>query len=246
MISSYKKRGSTWGSPAPENEGPRGMNSVFDIIGPAMIGPSSSHTAGAVRIGLVGRHLLGRQPAEAVIGLHGSFAATGSGHATDRAILAGLLGWAPDDARLKDSAGEADQAGLIFRFLSEDLGETVHPNTARLDLDGYSSAGLHLVASSVGGGSIEVVRVDGHAVRFSGTLDTLVFWHEDRPGFLAHVTAIFAGVEANIATIQTARRHRADEALTVIELDATPLPEVAALLRRIPTIRRLAIIPSLP
>ncbi len=222
------------------------MGSAFDIIGPAMIGPSSSHTAGAVRIGLVGRHLLGRQPVKAEIGLHGSFAATGSGHATDRGIISGLLGWYPDDERLKDSLEMAQQSGMAVNFHKEDLGDNVHPNTSHLELDGGLAQGVSLIASSVGGGSIEVVRVDHHSVRFSGALETLVFWHEDRAGFLAHITAIFACIDANIATIQTARRHRADEALTVIELDAAPLPEIVMLLRRVSAIRRLAIVPPLP
>ncbi len=218
--------------------------SAFEIIGPPMIGPSSSHTAGAVRIGLVARHLMGRQPNSARIGLHGSFAATGHGHATDRGIVAGLLGWAPDDERIKDSLEAAARAGLRAEFAAEDLGESVHPNSARIELDAGEK--LTLVASSVGGGSIEVVSVDQYAVRFFGRLDSLVIWHDDRPGFLAHVTAIFSCVEANIATIQTARRQRAEDALTVIELDAAPLPEVTALLRRIGHVRRLACVPPLP
>jgi L-serine dehydratase len=218
--------------------------SAFEIIGPPMIGPSSSHTAGAVRIGLVARHLMGRQPNSARIGLHGSFAATGHGHATDRGIVAGLLGWAPDDERLKDSLEIAAREGLRAEFAVEDLGESVHPNSARIELDAGEK--LTLVASSVGGGSIEVVSVDQYAVRFFGRLDSLVIWHDDRPGFLAHVTAIFSCVEANIATIQTARLQRAEDALTVIELDAAPLPEVTALLRRIGHVRRLACVPPLP
>ena len=161
-------------------------------------------------------------------------------------MVAGLLGWAPDDERLKDSLETALGERMSVEFRTEDLGESVHPNSARIELDAGEGDCLSLVASSVGGGSVEVVSVDAYPVRFSATLNTLVIWHDDRAGFLAHVTAICACVNANIATIQTARRHRAEDALTVIEVDAAPLPEVIALLRKIPHVRRLACLPPLP
>ena len=217
------------------------LRSVFDIIGPAMIGPSSSHTAGAVRIGLAARHLLGDQPRMARIGLHGSFAATGRGHATDRGLVAGLLGWAADDERLKDSLEFAAKAGLEVEFHHTDLGESIHPNSACVDLNGE----LVCVASSIGGGSIETVSVDGYAVRFSGSLDTLVIWHEDRQGFLAHVTSVLACIDSNIASMRTARVRRGAEALTVIEMDSAPQVEVPALLRKIDHVKKLRILPPL-
>lgn len=210
-----------------------------------MIGPSSSHTAGAVRIGLVARHLLGGAIATARIGLHGSFAATGGGHATDRGMVAGLLGWAPDDERLKDSLQVAAELGMRVEFREEDLGGTAHPNSALLELVAGDGASLLLQAASTGGGSIETVSVDGFDARFSGTLDTLVIWHQDRPGFLAHVTALFACIESNVASIRTARTHRGAEALTVIELDAAPLAEVTALLGKIEHVRKLRVLPPI-
>ena len=219
--------------------------SAFDIIGPAMIGPSSSHTAGAVRIGLIARHLLGAAPKHAKVELHGSFASTGIGHATDRAIVAGLLGWAPDDPRLKESLETAANEGLDVLFAAVDLGETIHPNTARILLSTGSHRSLSLIASSVGGGSVEIFGVDDYSVRFSAELPTVAIWHDDRPGFLAHVTAIFACVDANIATIQTARRHRAAEALTIVELDLPPLAAATDLLRCIGHVRRLESLPPL-
>lgn len=219
--------------------------SVFDIIGPAMIGPSSSHTAGAVRIGLVARHLFGVPPKRATVELHGSFASTGIGHATDRAIVAGLLGWQPDDPRLKDSLETAAGEGVDVEFVAVDLGETMHPNTARITLSAGAAHSLVLTASSVGGGSIEIVGVDDYAVRFAAQLPTVAIWHDDRPGFLAHVTAIFACVDTNIATIQTARRHRAAEALTIVELDVPPLSAATALLGCIGHVRRLETLPTL-
>lgn len=220
--------------------------SVFDIIGPAMIGPSSSHTAGAVRIGLLARHLLGGPPGSATISLHGSFAATGQGHATDKGIVAGILGCAPDDESLKDSLSRASALGIDVRFQTTDLGEAVHPNTAQLELRDPSGLALNLIASSVGGGSIESTAIDGFPIRLEATLDTLVLWHEDRSGFLARVTSVLACVEANIATIRTARHGRGAEALTVVELDAPPPPEAPALLSKIRYVTRLRLLCPLP
>ncbi|HWL52753.1 MAG TPA: L-serine ammonia-lyase, iron-sulfur-dependent subunit beta [Chthoniobacteraceae bacterium] len=220
------------------------MNSVFQIIGPPMVGPSSSHTAGAVRIGLLGHRLMGAVPVKARIELHGSFAATGKGHATDRGIVAGLLGWEPDDERLKDSLLLAEAARLQVAFEAVDLGEVAHPNTARLFLTDAAGETLSLTAASVGGGNVEVSELDGFATHLSGTLPSLVLWHLDRPGFLSHLTAILACVEANIATIRTARLHRGAEAITVVELDQAPVPEVTALLNKIQHVRKLRVVPS--
>ena len=221
------------------------MNSVFEIIGPPMVGPSSSHTAGAVRMGLLARSLLGAAPVGARIGLHGSFAATGRGHATDRGIVAGLLGWFPDDERLKDALVLAEQGGMRVSFDSIDLGDAAHPNSARIGLIDAAGGMLDLVAASVGGGSIEVTQLDGFSTLLTGMLDTLAMWHQDRPGFLAHVTAVLACVNSNIATIRTARRHRGADALTIIELDAAPHAEVAALLQKIDHVRKLRLPPRL-
>jgi len=118
-------------------------------------------------------------------------------------------------------------------FETVDLGEAAHPNSARLELTDAAGKTLSITASSVGGGSVEVTEINGFSMQLTGSLDALVMWHQDRPGFLAHVTAVFACVEANIATIRTARRRRGAEALTVIELDAEPQPEVVAILSKI-------------
>ncbi len=219
------------------------MNSVFDIIGPPMIGPSSSHTAGAVRIGLLGHRLLGATPARALVGLHGSFAATGKGHATDRGIAAGLLGWLPDDDRLKEALSTAAAQQVEITFEAIELGETAHPNTARLELTGADGTRLTLTAASVGGGNVELSELDGFSIQLGGALDALVLWHTDKPGFLAHVTAVLACVDANIATIRTARQHRGASAVTAIELDAPPPPEVMALLGRISHVSQWRLLP---
>jgi len=222
------------------------MISAFDVIGPAMIGPSSSHTAGACRIGWIARSLMETAPARAVIGLHGSFAATGVGHATDRALVAGLLGMAPDDAGLKESFTRARQAGFTFEFHDIDLGEDAHPNTARIEVTGVDGEAHVVTAASVGGGMIDVREIDGYATSFGGELEVLLLWHRDKSGFLAKVTALLACVEANIATIRTSRHGRGAEALTVIEVDATLPDDCLSLLGRISWTNRVRHIDRLP
>ena len=192
--------------------------SVFDIIGPIMVGPSSSHTAGAVRLGLVARAILGRQPADATIELHGSFAQTGQGHGTDRGIVAGLLGMATDDPALRRSFELAAAAGLAFRFETVDLGEEAHPNTARLTVgDGQRS--VQITGCSIGGGMVEITHVDGYDVRFGCEFDTLLVLAEDRPGTINQVTGWLARQGVNIAFLRVERDRRGGDAIMIIETD---------------------------
>ena len=192
---------------------------LFDILGPVMVGPSSSHTAGAVRIGRIARRLLGEgTPRRAVITLSGSFAATGRGHGTDRALVAGLLGMQPDDERIARSFFVAADKGMDFRFENANLrGE--HPNTARLSLTGRSGRQMSLVASSLGGGRITVVELDGLRVRFSGDLPTLIVQNRDQPGHVSDVASMLASNGVNIATLQLYRDHPGGSAVMVIEID---------------------------
>lgn len=222
--------------------------SAFDVIGPIMVGPSSSHTAGAARLGLAARALLGSAPTRARIALHGSFAATGLGHATDRALIAGLLGLAPDDPALPLARERAADAGLAFSFTAEDLGQAAHPNTVRIELEGAEAgaAGVVVVGSSLGGGIVEITEIDGYATSFRGDAHTLVCWHEDRPGFLAKLTALLACAEINIATLRTTRHGRGRQALSVVEVDAGPPVDVLSVLRRIQVLTTLRVFPPLP
>lgn len=216
--------------------------SVFDVIGPSMIGPSSSHTAGAVRLGLVARAFCSGVPDMAKVGLHGSFAATGAGHATDRGVVAGLLGMATDDERLKDSFAIAEAQGMTVEFSVIDLGEEAHPNTARISLSAGGREEVRITGASVGGGSIRVGEVDGFATNFTGENDLIAVWHADKPGFLSRATTLLSCVETNIATIHTARKARGTEALTLIEVDAPPPPEVLAVMRRIPAVTKVVML----
>lgn len=191
---------------------------IFDILGPVMVGPSSSHTAGAVRIGLIARRLLGGQPATARITLSGSFAATGTGHGTDRALVAGLLGMKPDDIRIPDSFALAVEQGLAFTFDKTELKEA-HPNTAILQLSTAGGRELEVQASSLGGGRIMVNKLDGINVNFNGDSPTLIVHNLDQPGHVAEVTSMLSHKSVNIATMQLYRNHRGGYAVMVIETD---------------------------
>ncbi len=198
--------------------------SAFGIIGPVMIGPSSSHTAGAVRLGLAARALLGSgQPVRATLGLHGSFAATGHGHGTRLALVAGLLGFPPDDDRLVGSFAIAEAKGLQFTFADIDLGEDFHPNGVSIDLESANAERHLLLGASIGGGEIRIVAIDRFETHLHGSVPTIIIWHQDRLGFLSAVTTILAHAGVNIATIHTCRHVRGQQTLTSVELDS-PLP----------------------
>ena len=219
--------------------------SVFEIIGPPMIGPSSSHTAGACRIGWAARELLGGTPDHAHIGLHGSFFATGKGHGTDLALVGGLLGFAPDDERLKDSHAFANSEGLHFEIGGIDLGPEAHPNSVELRV-ALGSTEMTLRAASIGGGSIILQQIDPFPVEIRGNLEALVIWHEDAPGFLCHVTGALACAELNVASIRTSRFERGSRALTAIEVDGSFPGDALSLIGRVRAIHRIARLPILP
>ena len=192
---------------------------VFDIIGPIMVGPSSSHTAGAVRIGNISRKLMMEPIVQADIYFHGSFAATGKGHGTDRALLAGLLGMHCDDERIPNAYEEATAHHLAYSFFTIDLGEKAHPNSVKMYLKGIHGQELEIVGASVGGGRIEIQEIDGLKTVFSGSCPTLIVENDDRPGEVALVTALLARNNINIATVQLDRDSRGGHAVTVIECD---------------------------
>ena len=201
------------------------MLDIFDILGPVMVGPSSSHTAGAVRIGRMARTLLGGEPVKAKIGLSGSFAETGQGHGTDRALVAGLLGMKPDDLDIPRSFELAAERGLSFAFETVRLREA-HPNTAVLTVEDAQGKTLELQAASTGGGRIRVDRLNGVEVSFTGMFNTLIVRHQDIAGEVANVTRELADVKINIANMSLCRDRRGGDALMVIETDQK-IPPVA-------------------
>lgn len=216
---------------------------LFDILGPVMVGPSSSHTAGAVRIGRTARRLLGEMPVRAVITLYGSFAATGSGHGTDRALIAGLMGMQPDDERIASSFELAREMGIDFSFSLSRLGAE-HPNTAHLDLTGESGKALSMTACSLGGGRIMVVEMNGLRANFSGDLPTLIVQNLDQPGHVCDVTGMLAHKGVNIATMQLYRDHPGGNAVMIIETDKAVPQDGIAWLERSEGITRVTFIDS--
>lgn len=201
------------------------MHNVFDIVGPVMIGPSSSHTAGAVRLGLMARAVLGEVPVRADIELAGSFAQTYRGHGTDKALVAGILGFRQDDERIPEALEIAARQGLDVRIETTDL-KGVHPNTAVLRLIGVTGRVTHLRGASVGGGNILVTNIDGYDVELTGAYPALIAVHRDRPGVIAQVTQILSRYEVNIAFMRVSRKSRGETAMMIMELDDMPADEV--------------------
>lgn len=193
------------------------FRSVFDIIGPVMIGPSSSHTAGAARIGRVARTLFGRQPEWARIHLYGSFAETYKGHGTDVAIIGGLLDYDTFDERIKTAFKDADKLGLTYEFIPEEE-EPDHPNTARIVI-GDSQGVMELTGISIGGGTMEVTELNGFPLRLSGHYPALLVVHEDTSGVIASVSNAIASQGMNIAHMEVGRKEKGEMALMVIEVD---------------------------
>ena len=199
------------------------MGSIFDILGPVMVGPSSSHTAGAARIGYTARQLFGESVKKAEVYLHGSFAATGKGHGTDRAIIAGLLGMKPDDLRIPVAFEEAKKAGMEFTIANKEL-KNAHPNTARVIMENADERRMVIQAYSIGGGRIRVSNLDGIEVDFSGESNTLIVRNQDRPGCITEVSAALSKEKINVATMQVFRHKRGGSAVMVVETDQ-PIPQ---------------------
>ena len=198
---------------------------LYDIIGPVMIGPSSSHTAGAAKIGRAARLILGDSLERAIVTLYGSFAKTGTGHGTDKAIIAGLLGLMPDDVRLRDADKLARQSNVEISIQRDEAQEAVHPNTAKIEM--WSRTGHAVViGESVGGGHIVITEIDGLAVHFSGELYTLLVLHRDRPGSIAAVSVLLEREKINVASMSSTRSSKGGEALMILETDQPVPPEV--------------------
>lgn len=192
--------------------------SAFDIIGPKMVGPSSSHTAGAARLGKIVGTIADFDIKEVVFRLHGSFAKTYRGHGTDRALMAGLLGMTQSDTRLKESLNIAKEKGIKFKFEPADLGD-VHPNTVEFIVTKSNGEVIRVMGSSIGGGEIEFIELNGLGLKFTGKLPTIITRHRDHPGVLAKITAIIAEHNLNIAFMSVYRNDRGKDAFMVLELD---------------------------
>lgn len=214
---------------------------IFDIIGPVMTGPSSSHTAGAVRIGNAARNVFGRKPERAVIKLYNSFSKTGKGHGTDKAIIAGILGHAPDDLRITNAYDEAKQQGLepIVEFLGENPFH--HVNTAEIILQSKEER-MEIIGKSIGGGRVVITRINGYETEYTGDYYGLMTIHKDVPGVVSEVSGYLARMNVNIAFMRLYRTMKGSKVLMMIETDH-PIPsEIKELLRNNPYIEKTAIL----
>lgn len=216
---------------------------IIDVIGPVMIGPSSSHTAGAVRLGILAASILGVKPIKAEINLHGSFAETYQGHGTDMALLAGLMGWHPDDERIPHAKEYAKEHGLEYTYHKIDLGNMAHPNTVLFRLTGADGSHCEIVGSSIGGGQVKVTEIDGFPVELTGRLPAILTVHSDTRGVIALVTSLLANAGVNIATMRLFRSNKGGIASMLIECDdAVPqeMINLIAALKQINSVRFIA------
>jgi L-serine dehydratase len=192
--------------------------SVFDILGPIMIGPSSSHTAGAARLGKVARYISGPDFTSVTFYLHGSFAKTYRGHGTDKALVAGVLGMEPHNDKLKYSINIAKKLGISIQFIETDLGYQ-HPNTVKIVFNKTDGKKVEVTGSSIGGGNILITNIDGYKVKFTGEFPTLFIRHNDKKGVISKVTTVLAQKDINIATMKVNRKDKGTEASMIIETD---------------------------
>lgn len=193
--------------------------SIFDVIGPNMIGPSSSHTAGAVSIALMARNLFSEKIQKVTFTLYGSFAKTYQGHGTDRALLGGILGFTTDDERIRDAFEYAKEMGVSYQFVIDEQTVTNHPNTADIELTGLTGRKMSIRGESIGGGKMKIVRIDNIDVEFTGEYSTLIVHQQDKPGVVAHITQALSEQNVNIAFMRLFREDKGAAAYTVVESD---------------------------
>ena len=217
---------------------------VFDIIGPVMIGPSSSHTAGAVRLGRVAWKILEEKAVRADIRLSGSFAQTYRGHGTDKALIAGIMGMHSDDERIRRTLALAEEEGLVYSFTAEDIRDA-HPNTARIHLKGENGAECTIQGASIGGGNILITEIDGMEVSFTGQYNTLMVLHYDKPGTIAAVTNFMAYSGTNIGNFRLARKKKGGEAVMTIEVDGDVEESLIQSLRILPNVINVILIKAI-
>jgi L-serine dehydratase len=198
--------------------------SILDVMGPVMVGPSSSHTAGTARLGRVAREILDEDPVAVRFFLHPPLAATYRGHGSDFALVGGSIGLNVDDPRIPEAIRIAEQMEVDVAFSEEDLGD-VHPNTVRIEIRGKTRE-VEIVGSSIGGGVIEVFKINGFQTRFKGDSPTLLLFYRDRPGMISEVTKIIAEEGINIASLSCSRKQRGKDAFMQIDVDS-PLSKAA-------------------
>lgn len=217
---------------------------IFDVLGPIMIGPSSSHTAGAARLGKIARTIVNKPIKDVTFLLHGSFKETYKGHGTDRALVAGILGMMPDDERLRDALLIAEKEGLEVHFLPADLGQ-VHPNTVKILMTDCDDINWEVLGSSIGGGLVEIYEISGNKVKITGEYPTIITCHDDIPGTVSKVSTLFYDNDINIAHMTLVRSQKGKDATMTFEVDNNVSEELIAAIKAVEGVNRVILINSL-
>ena len=217
---------------------------IFDVLGPIMIGPSSSHTAGAARLGKIARTIVNKPIKDVTFLLHGSFQETYKGHGTDRALVAGILGMMPDDERLRDALLIAEKEGLEVHFLPADLGQ-VHPNTVKILMTDCDDINWEVLGSSIGGGLVEIYEINGNKVKITGEYPTIITCHDDIPGTVSKVSTLFYDNDINIAHMTLVRSQKGKDATMTFEVDNNVSEELIAAIKAVEGVNRVILINSL-
>lgn len=217
---------------------------IFDVLGPIMIGPSSSHTAGAARLGKIARTIVNKPIKDVTFLLHGSFKETYKGHGTDRALVAGILGMVPDDERLRDALLIAEKEGLEVHFLPADLGQ-VHPNTVKILMTDCDDINWEVLGSSIGGGLVEIYEINGNKVKITGEYPTIITCHDDIPGTVSKVSTLFYDNDINIAHMTLVRSQKGKDATMTFEVDNNVSEELIAAIKAVEGVNRVILINSL-
>lgn len=217
---------------------------IFDVLGPIMIGPSSSHTAGAARLSKIARTIVNKPIKDVTFLLHGSFKETYKGHGTDRALVAGILGMMPDDERLRDALLIAEKEGLEVHFLPADLGQ-VHPNTVKILMTDCDDINWEVLGSSIGGGLVEIYEINGNKVKITGEYPTIITCHDDIPGTVSKVSTLFYDNDINIAHMTLVRSQKGKDATMTFEVDNNVSEELIAAIKAVEGVNRVILINSL-
>ncbi len=222
------------------------MNEIgtFDILGPNMIGPSSSHTAGALRIAFIAGKMIGKAVSVKFV-LYGSFARTYHGHGTDRALVGGILGYHPDDERIRDSFEHAKEAGLEFSFEENFTDKEIYPNTVDIYVKDENGASLSLRGKSIGGGNAVITRLNGVDVELTGNYSTMVIEHIDKKGTLAFVTTVLSAYDLNIGSLRLYRESKGKIAYAIIEVDSDVPSQMVNAIRGFDAVRNVLLVPAI-
>jgi L-serine dehydratase len=218
--------------------------SILDVMGPVMVGPSSSHTAGTARLGRVGREILDEDPVTVHFYLHPPLALTYRGHGSDFALVGGSIGLNVDDPRIPEAIRIAEQMGVDITFSEEDLGD-VHPNTVRVEIQGKTRQ-AEIVGSSIGGGVIEVFKINGFQTRFKGDSPSLLLFYRDRPGMISEVSGIIADEGINIASLYCSRKQRGKDAFMQVDVDSPPSQSAIERIAELPDMDEVRYLDRIP